>query len=114
MARERRWGWIGGTTGALAGLGSALIAVYLDGASWFESGPYPSIFRERRLLALDVWLVLIASVGLGFSLTALVQVRRSPFPRSDAFGAGLVGAILAVLAGAILFVRVVALTRVGG
>jgi hypothetical protein len=87
------------------------MAVFLDGASWLEPGPYPSIFREPRLLAIDVYLLLMLVVGLGFSVAALVQSRRSPFPRSDAYGAGLLGALLEVLAGAILFIRVFALTR---
>jgi hypothetical protein len=113
-SRERLWGWIGGATGALAGVGSAFVAVFLDGAPWFEPGPYPSIFRERRLLALDAWFALLAAVGLGFSLGALVHARRSSFPRSDAYGAGLLGAILAVLAAAMLLLRVVALTRASG
>lgn len=111
VARERRWGLIGGIAGAVAGGGAALVAVYLDGASWFESGPYPSVFRETRLLAIDLYLLLLLLVGTGFSLVALVQARRSAFPRSDAYGAGLLGMLLAVLAGAILFVRVFALTR---
>ena len=110
-ARERRWGLIGGVVGAATGAGAALVAVYLDGASWFESGLYPSVFREARLLAIDLYLLLVILVGVGFSLAALVQVRRSPFPRSDAYGAGLLGALLAVLGGVILFVRVFALTR---
>jgi hypothetical protein len=112
-ARERRWGWIGGTAGALAGVGSAFAAVLLDGASWFEAGPYPSVFRQPRLLALDVYLASMLAAGLAFSLIGLFHVRRSPYPRSDAYGAGLVGTILGVLAGAILLLRVVALTRGG-
>jgi hypothetical protein len=112
-ARERRWGWIGGTAGALAGVGSAFVAVLLDGASWFEAGPYPSVFRQPRLLALDVYLASMLAAGLAFSLIGLFHARRSPYPRSDAYGAGLLGTILGVLAGAILLLRVVALTRGG-
>jgi hypothetical protein len=110
-ARERRWGLIGGSAGAFAGVGCGLVAVFMDGASWFESGPYPSFFREARLLAIDVYLLLMLVAGLGFSVAALVLARRSPFPRSDAYGAGLLGALLGVLAGVILFIRVFALTR---
>jgi hypothetical protein len=110
-ARERRWGLIGGAAGAIVGGGSALVTVFLDGASWLESGPYPAVFREGRLHAIDGYLLLVLLTGLGFSVAALVAVRRSAFPRSDGFGAGLVGALLAVLGGAILFIRVLALTR---
>lgn len=110
-SRERRWGWLGGVIGSLVGVGAALVAVVLDGAFWYEAGPFPSVFRERRLLAIDVYLLGSVVVGLGFSLAALLQARRSPFPRSDAYGAGLLGALLSVLGGAILFVRVLALTR---
>ncbi len=112
-ARERRWGLIGGLAGALAGCTCALVAVYLDGASWLESGPYPAIFRESRLLAIDVCLLVFIVLGLGFSVAALVSVRRSPFPRSEAYGAGLIGALLSVLGGVILFIRLVALTGGG-
>ncbi len=112
-ARERRWGLIGGLAGALAGCTCALVAVYLDGASWLESGPYPAIFREPRLLAIDVCLLVFIVLGLGFSVAALVSVRRSPFPRSEAYGAGLIGALLSVLGGVILFIRLVALTGGG-
>jgi len=112
-ARERRWGWIGGTAGALAGCASALTAVLVDGAPWFEPGPYPSIFREPRLLAVDVCMLFMLVAGLGFAATALVHARRSSFPRSDSYGAGLIGALLAALGGLILFIRVVALTRGG-
>jgi len=88
-----------------------MVAVLVDGAPWAESGPYPSLFREQRLLAIDLYLLLMLLLGMGFSVTALLHARRSPFPRSDAYGAGLMGALLAVLAGAILFIRVYALTR---
>jgi hypothetical protein len=113
-ARERRWGLIGAAAGALAGGGCALVAVLLDGASWYESGPYPAVFREARPLAIDVYLLLVLFVGLGFSVAALVHARRSAFPRSDALGAGLLGSLLGMLAGVILFIRVFALTRGGG
>jgi hypothetical protein len=110
-ARERRWGLIGGAIGAVAGCGAAAVAVFLDGASWFGSGVYPPVFREPRLLAIDVYLLLILVVGLGFSVAGLLHARQSPFPRTDAYGAGLMGTLLGALAGAILFVRVLALTH---
>jgi hypothetical protein len=112
-ARERRWGWIGGAAGALAGCTCGRVAVYVDGASWYESGPYPAIFREPRLLAIDVCLLVFIVLGLGFSVAALISARRSPFPRTEAYGAGLIGALLSALGGVILFIRLVALTGGG-
>jgi hypothetical protein len=44
-ARERRWGVIGGILGGLYGLGSALIAVFVEGASWWSSGPLDAVGR---------------------------------------------------------------------
>lgn len=111
--REKRWGWIGGVVGSGFGAGSAAVAVGVDGASFFESGPYPEIFERAELLALDAYLLLTLLVGAGFVVAAAVYARRSPFPRSDAFGASLMGGLLTTLAGMILFIRLYALVHAG-
>jgi hypothetical protein len=105
---------IGGLVGSLAGIGSAAVAILLDGAAPYESGPWPAVFGERHLLAMDVYLAAMLAVGAGFSLAGLLLARRSTFPRTDAFGAGLAGALLMLLAGTILFTRVLALVSGGG
>jgi hypothetical protein len=46
-SRERRWGGMGGVLGSFFGLGSALIAVYIQGARWTET-PYPAFFAQRQ------------------------------------------------------------------
>ena len=109
-ARERRWGLMGGLVGSLVGLGAAAVAVLIDGVSPREGGPWPSVFEEPRLLAIDVYLPAALVVGMGFSVSALLSARRGPFPRTDAYGAGLVGEMLTTLAGLIFFVRILALT----
>jgi hypothetical protein len=109
--RERRWGVVGGMVGSLAGVGAALVAVLGDGASWYESGPYPRIFESGSFLALDFYLLFLLLLGAGFQGLALVSARRSPYPRTEAFGAGLMGLVLSTLAGSILFVRLFALLR---
>ena len=109
--RERRWGLIGGISGSLVGGGAALVGVFIDGMPWFSSGAYPEVFAERRLLAMDVYLMVVLGVGLAFSTAGIVFSRRSPYPRTDAFGAGLMGAVLMALSGAIFFVRLMALIR---
>src|SRR5947207_4235150 len=44
MRRERRWGLFGGLVGAVFGLASALIAVYIEGASWWSpSATLPAV-----------------------------------------------------------------------
>jgi hypothetical protein len=113
-AHERCWGWIGGTVGALVGMGAAAVAILVDGAAPYEPGPWPSVFAEPRLLGMDVYLLSMLAVGTGFAITALVQARRSGFPRSDSYGAGLVGTMLLLLAGLILFTRVLALVSGAG
>lgn len=111
--RERHWGRIGGAVGAGFGVGSAAVAVGIDGASFYESGPYPEVFERADLLALDAHLLVALAVGAGFTVAGAVYARRSPFPRSDAFGASLVGGLLTTLAGLILFIRLYALVHAG-
>ena len=108
-ARERRWGIMGGTVGPIVGIGSALVAVGIDGVPWYSSGPYPLVFTEHRLLALDVYMMVVFLAGLGFATAGAIYSRRSPYPRSDAFGAGLLGTILMGISGLMFFARVVAL-----
>jgi hypothetical protein len=108
-SRERRWGIIGGTVGPIVGIGSALVAVGIDGVPWYSSGPYPEVFAEHRLLALDVYMMFVFLAGLGFSTAGAIYSRRSPYPRSDAFGAGLLGTILMGISGFIFLSRVFAL-----
>lgn len=112
-ARERRWGLIGGTLGALYGLGAALIAVYVEGAPWRSPGPYPAFFATPRLLVFDVYLGSALATGVGFLVAALVLARLSRYPRTDASGALVVGLVLGLTSGAILFARLVAVVRGG-
>ena len=107
--RERRWGLIGGTVGPLVGVGAALVAIGIDGVPWNSSGPYPLVFTEPRLLALDIYLFVVFLTGLGFSTAAAVFSKRSSYPRTDAFGAGLLGTILMGVSGLVLFTRLAAL-----
>ena len=108
-SRERRWGLIGGIVGPVVGVGAGVVAIAIDGVPWYSSGPYPLVFTEHRLLALDVFLIVVFLVGLGFSTAGAIYSRRSPFPRTDAFGAGLLGTVLMGVSGLVFFVRLVAL-----
>ncbi len=112
-ARERRWGAIGGTIGALYGVGAALIAVYVEGAPWWSAGPYPAFFATPRLLVFDVYLCSALVTGVGFLVAALALARLSRYPRTDASGALVVGMVLGLTSGAILFARLVAVVRGG-
>ena len=73
---------------------AAFVAVVLDGSPLYETGLYPRIFESRDLLALDVYLLLMLLAGAGFGAAALVLARRSRFPRTEAYGAGLTSPIL--------------------
>ena len=55
--RDRMWGLIGGVLGVGVGLGSAAIAVFVEGADPLSStSPYPAFFAKRQLLVYDVFL----------------------------------------------------------
>jgi hypothetical protein len=105
------WGWTGGIVGAVVGLGSAAVAVFLEGASAYQSSPYPPFFTKRQLLAYDVFLGAVIFVGALLGIAAVVLVRRSRFPRSDALGAGLIATILMLLGSGLLFTRLLAVVR---
>jgi uncharacterized membrane protein YfcA len=108
--RERSWGVVGGIIGSLFGVGSALIAVYVHGAHWTEA-PYPAFFSQRHVLAYDVFLLTGFAAGAGFLVAALLLCRFGRYPRTDAFGALLIGMLLSALSTAILLTRLVAVIR---
>ena len=112
MRRERQWGLFGGLVGAVFGIGSALIAVYVEDASWWSSStPYPQFFAHHRLLTYDYFLVSALLAGALFQIGALWTARMGRYPRTDTFGGTLVGMILMLLAGMLLFTRVIAIAH---
>ena len=112
-ARERRWGLVGGILGSLYGLGSAFVAVFVEGAPWWPTGTYPSFFATPRLLVFDAYMASALGVGVGFLIAALVLARVSRYPRTDASGALIGGLVLGLTSGAILFTRLLAIVRGG-
>lgn len=112
-ARERRWGAIGGTVGALYGTGAALIAVLVEGAPWWPTGTYPPFFATPRLLVFDAYMVTALVTGVGFLVAALVLARVSRYPRTDTSGALTLGLVLGLTSGAILLTRLLAVIRGG-
>ena len=113
VRRERFWGLTGGAIGASFGIGSASIAMLVEGAPAYSSGLYPAFFSSPRLLAYDALLLLALIVGLAFMGLALVFARVGRYPRTDCFGAGLLGTILSALGGLLIFLRLVAVIRGG-
>jgi len=109
--RDRMWGWTGGIVGAAVGLGSAAVAVFVEGANAYQSSPYPPFFTKRQLLAYDLFLGAVISGGALLGIAALVFARRSRFPRTDALGAGLLATILMLLGSGLLFTRLLAVVR---
>ena len=109
--RDRMWGWIGAALGSAVGLGSAAIAVFVEGANAYQSSPYPPFFNKQQLLAYDLFLGAVVVVGGAFGIAAMVLARRSRFPRTDALGAALAGTILMLLGSALLFTRLIAVVR---
>jgi hypothetical protein len=76
------WGWIGGILGAAVGVGSAAVAIFVEGANAYQSSPYPPFFVKRQLLAYDVCVAVFVAVGA--AVGALIMARRGCFPRTDA------------------------------
>ena len=110
--RDRTWGLVGGLLGIAVGGGSAIIAVFVEGADlWASSSPYPPFFAKRQLLAYDIFLALVIAVGVAFAVTGIVLTRRGKYPRTDALGALLASAVLTALGGALLFTRLIAVVR---
>jgi len=109
--RDRMWGWIGGVLGAAVGVGSAAIAIFVEGASAYQSSPYPPFFTKRQILAYDVFLGVVVVAGVVFGVAAMVLARRSRFPRTDALGAALAGTILTLLGSGLIFTRLIAVVR---
>src|SRR3990172_8529422 len=62
-SQERKWGLIGGLVGTVVGVGSAAVAVGLDGAPFYETGLYPSIFERHEILAMDLYLLAVLIAG---------------------------------------------------
>jgi hypothetical protein len=110
--RDRMWGLIGGLLGVTFGVGSAAIAVFVEGADPLSSTvPYPAFFAKRQLLVYDAFLAAVIAVGVAFAITGIVLTRRGRFPRTDALGTLLVSAVLTALGAALLFTRLVAVIR---
>ncbi len=107
--RERIWGIVGGSLGVGVGLGSALIAIFVEGADAYRSVPYPPFFTIRRILVYDAFLAVVIAAGAALLITAVIAARRSRFPRTDAAGGAGVGAILVLLGAALLFTRLFAI-----
>src|SRR5207247_4351103 len=109
--RDRIWGWTAGIAGVIVGVGSAVVAILVEGANAYESSPYPPFFSKRQLLAYDVFLVLVVAVGARFGVLPLGPAGRTRFPRPAPLGAGLVGPILMLFGSARVLTRFSALVR---
>jgi hypothetical protein len=72
----------------------------------------PASFAEPHLLPIDLYFLLMLLVGLALLVRGLIAIRRSPFPRTEGYGATLLGGILLALAGAIFFARLWTLAAV--
>ncbi|MEX2457928.1 MAG: hypothetical protein WD770_02960 [Actinomycetota bacterium] len=105
--RERRWGVIGGLTGSAFGVLAFVVAARFDHAPLADmiGSPYPPFLQARRILSFDWFLLSGLAVGSAFLVYGLVALHTGRYPRSDAYGSVLTGAILSALSGAILFTR---------
>jgi hypothetical protein len=110
LSRERHWGIIGGILGSIAGVGAFLVAWLIQGERWQEMSraPYPLFFNRHELMPLDLYFVILLLIGTLFLALALFLVRVGRYPRTDGYGAVLVGLVLSSLAGMVLFLRLFA------
>jgi hypothetical protein len=108
--RERHWGLIGGLVGAVVGIGGLVVAWLVQGEAWRDltGSPYPPVLEKQELQLIDFYFLGVLVVGAGFLVRALIALRVGRYPRSDGFGATLIGLILCALGGTILFVRLIA------
>ena len=113
LRRERMWGILGGTLGALVGLGLALEAVYVEGSGWYSGASYPPFFATPRVLLYDFCLLSLLLVGTAFSASGIFFARFGRYPRTDACGASILGLVLTTLGGVILFLRLYAVVHGG-
>jgi hypothetical protein len=106
-SRERRWGIVGGLVGAGVGVGSLLIAWAIQGEPLrdLSGSPYPPLFTRRTMMPLDYYFLAVFLVGTGFLAAAVFVARRGRYPRSDGFGAVLIGTVLSTVAGLVFFIR---------
>ena len=105
--RERLWGVIVGFLGSAIGAGSFALAYLIQGEplSSLVGSPYPAIFTRRSVMPLDYFFAAVCVLGFAFVVAAALISRWGRYPRSDGFAAALTGAMLSVLAGAALALR---------
>jgi hypothetical protein len=108
--RERHWGLIGGLVGAVVGTSGLVVAWLIQGEAWHDltGSPYPPVLEKQELQLIDFYFLGVLVVGAGFLVRALIVLRVGRYPRSDGFGATLIGLILCAVGGTILFVRLIA------
>jgi hypothetical protein len=108
--RERHWGLIGGLVGAGVGIGGLVVAWLVQGEPWQDltGSPYPPVLEKQELQVIDFYFFGVLAVGAGFLVRAIIALRVGRYPRSDGFGATLIGLILCALGGTVLFVRLIA------
>jgi hypothetical protein len=105
--RERLWGLIVGFLGSAIGAGAFALAYLIQGepVSNLVGSPYPAIFTRRAVMPLDYFFAAVGILGFVFVVAAALISRWGRYPRSDGFAAALTGAILSVVAGAALCLR---------
>ena len=103
--RAREWSIVGGLVWIIAALGGLFIARFQEAGA---SQGWRVAFERPELGALDIWWFTVVLAGGVFLAVGLFGALRSQAPRTDAFGAGLTGAVLSTVGGLILFLRLLA------
>ena len=106
LRRAQLWGVLGVLIACLVIVGGLLVLVHVQGTPFRDLwGTPPPLLTRRAMITLDYYFLGMVGLGLVFLEGAVLALRASRYPRTDAAGAALVGTLLCAVGSVVLFVR---------